>query len=120
LSKRRLTARLGDNLLANGDFERALAAFDQADVFGAQPVDVAVGTAAALTELDALTDAEQLVGQALEQAPNDARLYNILGVIALKRGELETAAQSFNRAISLAPEWDVPRLNLESLPSVSP
>jgi tetratricopeptide (TPR) repeat protein len=112
--------RFGDNLLANGDFEGALAAFDQASVFGAQPVDVVVGTAAALTELDALTDAEQLVGQALQQAPNDARLYNILGVIALKRGELETAAQSFNRAMTLAPDWDVPRQNLEALPSVSP
>ena len=112
--------RLGDNLLANGYPEGALAAFDQASIFGAQPGDVVVGVGAALTEMDALTDAEELVQQALEQAPNDARLYNILGVIALKRGELETAGQHFNRAMTLAPEWDVPRQHLESLASEAP
>jgi Flp pilus assembly protein TadD len=107
--------RLGDLLLANGGPQGALHAFDQAGVFGAQPADVAVGQSAALIELKAWSQAEAVLREALQQAPDDARLYNNLGVVALEQGDLDAAWAYFSRAAELAPEWDLPRQNLADL-----
>lgn len=115
-----LWLQLGDNLLADGDPERALSAFDQARVLGAQPAEVASGLSAALIQLGALSEAQAVLQQALQQAPNDARLYNNLGVIAREQGDTEAARQYFERAAELAPEWDLPRENLDSLEPETP
>jgi tetratricopeptide (TPR) repeat protein len=115
-----LWLRLGDSLLASGDPERALAAFDQARMLGAQPAEVASGLSAALIELGALSEAEAVLQQALQQAPDDARLYNNLGVVAREQGDLDAARQYFERAVELAPDWDLPRENLESLEPETP
>jgi len=112
--------RLGNNLLVNGDPEEAIRAFEQADVLGAYPADVAIGLSAALIELNALSEAEEVLKRALELAPEDARLYNNLGVVAREQADLETAQEYFNRAATLAPDWDVPRNNLEALESGPP
>jgi len=109
--------RLGDNLLADGDPEAALSAFEQAGLLGAQAADVAVGMSSALIAMDALSDAEDVIQQALKQTPNDARLYNNLGVVAREQGDLGAAREYFDQAMALAPEWDIPRENLESLGS---
>jgi len=115
-----LWLQLGDNLLAGGDPERALSAFDQARVLGAQPAEVASGLSAALIQLGALSEAQAVLQQALQQAPNDARLYNNLGVVAREQGDMEAARQYFERATELAPEWDLPRENLDSLEPETP
>ncbi|MFQ5615609.1 MAG: tetratricopeptide repeat protein [Anaerolineales bacterium] len=57
-----------------------------------------------------------MLAQAMEESPDDARLYNNMGVIARERGDYVPARELFNRAIELAPEWELPRQNLESLP----
>lgn len=109
--------RLGDALLARGDPEGALLAFEQAGVLGAWPGDVGTGRSAALIEMEAWSEAEAMLREALPQAPNDARLYNNLGVVARAQGDLETARQYFSQAVTLAPEWDLPRQNLADLES---
>lgn len=107
--------RLGDLLLERGDREGALQAFAQAEGLGADAVDVAVGRSAALITLQELDQAQALLQAALLSAPEDARLYSNLGLVALARGESEAARELFSRAAELAPEWDLPRQNLETL-----
>ena len=107
--------RLGDLLLANGEAEGALGALAQAEALGAGAIDVAVGRSAALIALGRLEEAEALLQAALLSAPQDARLYNNLGLAARQRGDTEAARGYFERAVELAPEWDLPRRNLEEL-----
>ncbi len=109
--------RLGDLLLDEGDADGALQAFERAEALGASPADVAVGQSAAFIQMEAWAEAEAVLRGALLQAPDDARLYNNLGVVAREQGNLEAAREYFERAISLSPEWDLPRRNLEALES---
>ncbi|MFQ5342409.1 MAG: tetratricopeptide repeat protein [Anaerolineae bacterium] len=107
--------RLADLLLANGQPQGALNALDQAERLGAEPRDVAIGRSAALIHLGELDAAEQLLMQMLEARVEDARVYNNLGLIALQRGDEETARDHFQQAAELAPEWETPRQNLEMM-----
>jgi tetratricopeptide (TPR) repeat protein len=107
--------RLGDLLLVHGEVEGALEAFAQAEQLGARAADGALGRSAALIALQALDQAEALLEAALLNAPEDARLYNNLGLIAQERGEVDEAREMFEQAATLAPEWDLPRQNLETL-----
>lgn len=107
--------RLADLLLANGEAQGALNALDEAERLGADARDVAIGRSAALIGLGKLAEAEQLLRQMAETGVEDARVYNNLGLIALQRGEKETARGYFQRAMDLAPEWELPRRNLEKM-----
>jgi superkiller protein 3 len=106
---------LGDLLLAKGEVDGALVAFAQADVFGAEPLDLVVGRSAAWITSGDLDQAETALEAALLGAPEDPRLYNNLGLIAQRRGDDEAGRGYFEKAAELAPEWDVPLQNLESL-----
>jgi len=108
--------RLGDLLLANGEYQAAARAFDQAAALGAPSADVAVGLSAALIELNEWEAAQAVLLQAIQAAPQDARLYNNLGLLARRQGNLEAARQYFNKAIELAPDWELPQENLKALP----
>lgn len=107
--------RLADLLLAHDEGQGALNALAQAEQLGADPRDVAIGRSAALISLGQLDEAEALLREMLDAGVEDARVYNNLGLIAQQRGETETARQQFQRAVELAPEWDLPRRNLEML-----
>jgi tetratricopeptide (TPR) repeat protein len=107
---------LGDMLLNRGDAEGAKAAFAQADRFGASSADVAVGLSSALIQEQDWANAEKVLTAALQDAPEDARLYYNLGVLAREQGEIEVARERFSRAVELAPTWELPRKGLESLP----
>lgn len=108
--------RLGDLLLSQGDLEEAWRAFEQAQALGAPPADVAVGVSAILIRQGAWEAAAQVLMEALEEAPEDPRLYNNLGIVAREQGDLEAARAYFARAVELAPDWELPRQNLEALP----
>lgn len=108
--------RLGDLLLGQNDFQGALRAFNQAATFGARPADVAVGLSAAYIGMQDWVSAKRVLDEALQSAPEDARLYNNAGVVAREQGDIEAARQYFARAVELAPDWELPRRNLEALP----
>lgn len=107
--------RLGELLLANQEFEGAARAFDQARIFEAPPVEVAAGLSSALIALKSWDDARQVLEWGLSQAPQDARLYNNLGIVAGSQGDRQQARQHFTKAIELAADWEVPKANLEAL-----
>jgi tetratricopeptide (TPR) repeat protein len=107
--------RLGDLMLTRGDAQAALRAIDQAAQLGANPLDVAVGRSGALIALQELEQAATLLEAALLNAPEDARLVNNLGWLAQAGGQTETARSLFEQAAQLAPEWEVPRQNLQGI-----
>ncbi|MFO7742633.1 MAG: tetratricopeptide repeat protein [Anaerolineae bacterium] len=107
--------RLSELLLANDDAQGALQALGQAEALGASRLDVAVGRSAALIALGRLDQAEALLQAALVSAPEDARLYHNLGLVAQGRGDTVAARSLFERAADLAPEWELPRENVEAL-----
>jgi hypothetical protein len=58
---------------------------------------------------DRLDEAKTAAQRALRLAPRDAAALNILGVIALQRGELESAVRSIGQAVALKPGAPEPR-----------
>ena len=51
----------------------------------------------------------------LEREPENAKAQNLLGILAYRNGEQETAEQHFKRAIELSPEYGEPHTNLGAL-----
>jgi Flp pilus assembly protein TadD len=107
--------RFGNLLLTNNDSQGAQKAYAQAVIFGASPVDVAVSQSASLIASHAWAEAEGVLRDGLSFAPNDARLYNKLGVVAEARGDTTAAREYYTRASTLAPNWDLPKQNLQAL-----
>jgi len=108
--------RLGDQLMQNQQYQAAAQAFDTAAQLGAPYADAATGFTSALIALKDWQNASQVLQQAIQKAPQDARLYNNLGIVAREQGDIESARQLFSKAIELQPQWDVPKQNLDSLP----
>lgn len=107
--------KLGQAMLLNGDEDLAADAFATARDLGALPADVAIGVSAAFIDLKKLDEAEEILNEALQVSPDDARLYNNLGIVARERGDLEKARSSFKQAVELAPGWELPQENLNEL-----
>jgi tetratricopeptide (TPR) repeat protein len=108
--------RMGDQAMQNQQYQVAAQAFDTAAQLGATYADAAVGFTSALIGMKDWQNAEQVLQQAIEKEPQDARLYNNLGVVAREQGEIETARQLFRKALELQPQWEVPQQNLDTLP----
>lgn len=107
--------KLGDLLLQHNEFEGAARAFDQAAVFGAPMADSAAGFSAALIALKDWDNAQHVLEQAIQGAPQDARLYFNLGVVMREQGELDVAKELFAKAVELAPTWELPQEALAEL-----
>jgi Flp pilus assembly protein TadD len=107
--------RLGGLLLENGEPAGAAQAFDTASRLGAPIAEAAYGLSSALIQLEDWGNARSVLESALGQAPEDASLYNNLGVVYQALGEFDLARQMFEKAIQLAPEWEEPQRNLQEL-----
>jgi tetratricopeptide (TPR) repeat protein len=112
--------RMGDLMLQNQQYETAAKAFDTAAQLGATYADAAVGFTSALIGLQDWQNAAQVLQQAIEKEPEDARLYNNLGVVAREQGDIDSARQLFSKALELKPQWEVPQQNLDALPRSTP
>ena len=96
--------RMGDLMLQNQQYETAAKAFDTAAQLGASYADAAVGFTSALIGLQDWQNAAQVLQQAIEKVPEDARLYNNLGVVAREQGDIEFRAADFStRPLSCSP-----------------
>lgn len=62
-----------------------------------------------------LDAAEKLLGDLIRQAPADPRAYNMLGVVAVQKGNPESAEAHFLKAVELAPGFVGALLNLGRL-----
>jgi len=104
--------RLGNLLLANGEPEGALRAFEEAERLGAGPLEARLGGAAALEAMERWEEAEALLRSLLPQNGEDPRLLNLLGVALQAQGLRQEACSLFRQAAQLAPDWPEPGENL--------
>jgi tetratricopeptide (TPR) repeat protein len=108
--------RLGELMLQNHQYRLAAQAYDTAAQLGAAYADAAVGFTSALIGLQDWQTASQVLQQAIDKAPQDARLYNNLGIVAREQGDIDSARKLFSKALELQPQWEVPQQNLDALP----
>lgn len=77
-----------------------------------QQIQQAIQRAWYLYQVNQLPDAEQLVAEVLKIYPNDAEALHLLGVIALKDGQIEQAILNFNKALRSAKQHYMLHANL--------
>ena len=109
--------RLVNYWLTRNEPIKANQALGEAERREASAIEVSVGRCSIFIAQGNLSDAAAACQAAATQAPNDARPYNNLGVIAQQQGDVTAARQFFQRAIELQPDWDLPRQNLAKLPA---
>ena len=72
-----------------------------------------------LVDLNLLVDnffqAEKLVYHMMVSTPNDANLFNVLGTIHEKRGDLVKAKEAINRALAIDPRHSSAKINLATI-----
>jgi Flp pilus assembly protein TadD len=107
--------RLADLMLAHQQPRAAMSALDTAQKLGAVPLDVTVERSSGLIMMGDLDRAQSLLNQIVDSGVKDARVYNNLGLVAQHRGDLQSALSYYQQASLLAPNWDVPRQNLQNL-----
>lgn len=108
--------RMGERMMQAQEYLLAVQAFDSAAQLGAPYGEAAVGVSDALIAMEDWQTAAQMLEEAIQRAPQEARLYNNLGIVAREQGDLEKARQMFTKALELMPQWEAPRMNLEALP----
>lgn len=78
-------------------------------------VDDRLQDAANLIGADHLAEAETLLNSLLKAAPNDARIFNLMGTVRAKQGKLDAAEMLFRRAATLDRDLLGAHLNLAYL-----
>ncbi len=111
---------LGEQLLQSGENDNAQQAFLQARQLGATSADVAVAISGAYIQMQDWQNANGVLNQALQQSPDDARLYNNLGIVAREQGDTGKARQYFSRAVELDPNSAQAKQNLDALSGSAP
>jgi len=101
---------LGHCLLRQGKTEEALAAYEQASKLSSGAAESGINVAEALIDLGRLDQAEVTAEAALPALPADA--HRLLALIALKRGDLDSAERHARNVLSLQDERLVPRIIL--------
>ena len=76
------------------------------------PIDLAIRAAIDHHRAGRLGEAELLYRQVLQQSPDHADAIQYLGVIAIQKGQLDTAVELISRAISLSPANSAYHCNL--------
>ena len=99
----RLFQYKGEVFLRKGDLEQAAASFDRSIQLNPGSIDVYILRCATLIDLGRL-EAAMLDGEHLVRvAGNDARSYNVRGLVRLQQGQLASALEDFDRSITINP-----------------
>jgi tetratricopeptide (TPR) repeat protein len=102
----------GRALLASGDFSRAAVSFERSRALS-PTAEAEVGLATAARKLGDAPRAIEALRRAVVLDPKDADSWNELGALLLQTEEVAPAIEAFERAVSLRPEDEMFRRNLE-------
>jgi choline-sulfatase len=107
-----ILSRLGKAYIRVHDLEKGVAAMEQAGRANPTDLDNFRNLGIAYLEMRRLPDAEKAFRAILVQDDHYAAAYNGLGLVAVQRGDAETARTNFARAIEVNPDEVEPLLNL--------
>lgn len=91
---------VGHRLMAAGEYELALKAYNRAAVAQGLNVDTLSAIGSANLRLGRLGQAERWLRQAVEEDPTYPPAWNNLGVILMERGEIAEASEVFRRGFA--------------------
>lgn len=121
---RRLYARYAEatarERLAGGDLDGAIRTFHELLDFAPRSITAREGLALAYSRQGRTGDAEHELRKVLEVNPDATQALNALGVIALGRGERDTAEVRFRHALAADPDLPLTHLNLGMLMAREP
>lgn len=92
---------VGHRLMASGEHELALSAFQLAAAEQGLTPEVITSLGSANLALGRLNQAEDLLRQATDEDPQTPEAWNNLGVVLIERGKTAEGAQVFRRAFAL-------------------
>jgi len=88
-------------LMAAGQYDLAMNAFTRAALQDGMSADILTGLGTANLKLGRLGQAEQMLRQAVKEAPDWPEAWNNLGVVLMERGKTGEATEIFRRAYAL-------------------
>ncbi|PYV86009.1 MAG: hypothetical protein DMG05_21130 [Acidobacteria bacterium] len=112
VARDQILSRLGKAYLRLNDLENAVAAMEQASQINPTDLDNLRNLGTAYLQLQRVAEAEKAFKAILVQDDRYAAAYNGLGLVAIQRGDGDTARPNFEKAIELDPEQVEPLLNL--------
>ncbi len=96
--------RRGNALLASGEYQAALAAFEAALASEPENVQARLNLGLAQLQLGQTGAALESAERAVQLGPEDMEAWRALGAIRAAAGEVDEAGEAFDRALQLAPE----------------
>ena len=103
---------LADALRAQNQSGKAIAAYREALRRDPEYLAALMGVGAALDEMGRKDEAADVLRRATHTAPADARIWNSLGAVEFRLGNIKESKANFERAIALDPEMPEPRSGL--------
>lgn len=97
-----------------GDNEKALAAYDDAIATNPDDVNLVLNKANLYYTIGDKDKFKELMAQAAAMAPDNADLHYNIGVIEMEQGNLEAARASYEKALSIDPNYINATLNLST------
>ena len=107
-----ILSRLGKAYIRVHDLDKGVTAMEQAGRANPTDLDNFRNLGIAYLEMRRLPDAEKAFKAIIVQDDHYAAAYNGLGLVAIQRGDAETARTNFTRAIEVNPDEVEPLLNL--------
>ncbi len=112
VAREEILSRLGKAYLRVRDLDKAVEAMERASRINPTDLDNWRNLGIAYLELRRLVPAENVFKAILVQDDRYAAAYNGLGLVAIQRGDGDTARPNFEKAIELDPQQVEPMLNL--------
>jgi choline-sulfatase len=112
VARDQILSRLGKAYLRLNDLNNAVPAMEQASKINPTDLDNLRNLGTAYLQLQRVADAEKAFRAILVQDDRYAAAYNGLGLVAIQRGDGDTARPNFEKAIELDSEQVEPLLNL--------
>lgn len=108
----KLTCALAEIYEDRKSYRRAIRVYREALARHEDP-ELHAGLGYCLSKVSQFEESVRHFRQAVNLAPNDAKMLNDLGYSLIEMGELEEAESTLSRAVELDPEYELARNNLE-------
>jgi choline-sulfatase len=107
-----ILSRLGEAYLHVNDLDHAIPAMEEASRINPADLDNLFNLGNAYLETQRYADAERTLKGLLMLDSRYSAAYNVLGLVSVQRGQIDSARQNFERALEINPDDPEPMMNL--------